>query len=124
VLALDDNPAILRLLRRALSAAGFAVTVVSTGEAAHQALQVGKFDLVVTDLHIDGPESGLALARAASQCTPAVPVVVITGSHSMSTGELTDWSHVSEVLLKPFAPSKLVSVCQFAIEAQRSRSDG
>lgn len=116
-LVVEDEPAVLKLVATILRAAGFEVTAVDTGPGACAAMQEGAFDLILTDLHLTSTATGLEVARAASQCSPPPPVVVITGSANMATGELTNWSRVSEIVLKPFSASQLVEACRRAIAA-------
>ncbi|HIE71717.1 MAG TPA: response regulator [Planctomycetes bacterium] len=105
----EDEPAVLKLVAKVLRAAGFEVTAVDTGPGACAAMQEGVFDLILTDLHLTSTGTGLEVAMAAAQCSPPPPVVV--------TGELTNWSKVDEIVLKPFSASELVEACRRAIEA-------
>jgi CheY-like chemotaxis protein len=116
-LVVEDEPAVLKLVATVLRAAGFEVTAVDTGPGACAAMQEGAFDVILTDLHLTSTGTGLEVAMAAAQCFPPPPVVVITGSVSMATGELTNWSEVNEIVLKPFSASQLVEACRRAIEA-------
>jgi putative two-component system response regulator len=52
VLLLDDEPLILRALKRALTMAGFEVTTTENGAEAREILQRERPDVVVSDLHM------------------------------------------------------------------------
>jgi DNA-binding NtrC family response regulator len=96
ILVADDDPAILRLLRRLLEAKGHGVLYGSNGR---EALQVsrdfsGGLRLVITDL--DMPEmSGIEFSQQIKAERPGTPVLVISGG--CSTAELP-------FLAKPFTP--------------------
>lgn len=69
VLVVDDDPAALAAISRALEHFGFAVTRApdfQTGYA--QLVQEGQFDLLLTDLALDNHQSGWDLVKLALKC--------------------------------------------------------
>jgi len=79
VLVADDDPTVALLMRAALSAPEFVLTLVNDGAAAWEEFRHSTFDLVLLDVEM--PEmDGLAVCEAirASQQSQ-VPVVLITG---------------------------------------------
>ena len=77
VLVVDDDPAILRLLRNALRPAGFEVEVAESGEAAVDMLRRGQYDLLLIDI-VMGGITGLELVQLIRQWSD-VCIIVISG---------------------------------------------
>jgi len=77
VLLVDDDRDLLQLVGMRLTAAGYAVTAVQSGEAALSALSVSRPQVVVTDLRMAGMD-GMALFDAIHRDSPSLPVVILT----------------------------------------------
>ena len=77
VLLIDDDKDLLQLIAMRLTAAGYAVTAVASGEQALASLAVQRPQLVITDLRMEGMD-GLALFDAIHREAPALPVVILT----------------------------------------------
>jgi CheY-like chemotaxis protein len=80
ILFIDDDEALVFLMRRLLQNAGYAVTACVSASAALQLLQVQShgFDLVVSDLNMPGM-SGLEFARQVLAQHPQLPLVIVSG---------------------------------------------
>jgi DNA-binding response OmpR family regulator len=76
VLVVDDEPAIVRLVRDYLERAGFEVTTASNGEDALQHFARNRPDLVILDLSLPGMD-GLDVARAMRR-SGDVPIIMLT----------------------------------------------
>lgn len=84
VLVVDDEPAVARMLRRALTTAGYEVATADNGEKAIGLLADPTFDAIVSD--IDMPRmSGIQLLQAVRHRHLDVPVILITGAPAMET---------------------------------------
>ena len=77
VLLVDDDKDLLQLIAMRLTAAGYAVTAVESGEAALAALSVSRPQVVVTDLRMEGMD-GMALFDAIHRDSPSMPVLILT----------------------------------------------
>ena len=77
VLVVDDEPAIVEVLQRYLSAQGFKVSTADNGAALRRMLGKESVDLVLLDLGLPG-EDGLALMRWLRE-TSSVAVIVVSG---------------------------------------------
>jgi signal transduction histidine kinase/HAMP domain-containing protein/ActR/RegA family two-component response regulator len=105
ILAVDDDPLVLKALRGTLEGDGHAVTAADGGQAGidlfHAAQNRGEpFALVITDLgmpYVDGRK----VASAIKLMAPATPVLLLTGwgQRIVSDGDLP--VHVDRVLSKP-----------------------
>ena len=77
VLVVDDEPAIVEVLQRYLSAQGFKVSTAENGAAVRRVIGKESVDLVLLDLGLPG-EDGLALMRWLRE-TSSVAVIVVSG---------------------------------------------
>src|SRR5688500_8102163 len=77
ILLVDDDRDLLQLIAMRLTAAGYGVTAVESGEAALAALAVSRPQVVVTDLRMQGMD-GMALFDAIHRDSPSLPVVIMT----------------------------------------------
>jgi DNA-binding response OmpR family regulator len=79
ILAVDDDPDILRILDRTLRSAGYLVDQARDGKEAEQKLKSGRYDLVVLDAmlpHVHGFE--ICARLKASPRTRALPVILVS----------------------------------------------
>lgn len=77
-LLVDDEEAILRLLKTVLELNGFAVTTARSAHEACAALSDQAFDVVVTDLKMETQLAGFEVVRAAYCLSPRPVIAVIT----------------------------------------------
>lgn len=107
ILIVDDEPAILRLVRVKLESDGYAVLTASRGEEALQMLQVDRPDLVILDLmmpEMDGTET-LRRIRSRSQ----LPVIMLTALGSDREKVKNLESGADDFVTKPFNPDELAA---------------
>ena len=105
ILAVDDDPMVLKALRAALESDGHSVTAADGGQAGidlfHAAHARGEpFALVITDLgmpYVDGRK----VASAIKLMAPATPVLLLTGWGQRIVTEDDLPVHVDRVLSKP-----------------------
>ncbi len=96
VLVVDDDPSLRLLCRVNLELEGYAVVEASTIGEAEQALDNGKVDIVLLDLHL-GNEQGVALIPKIEERGLKSSLALLTGSPG---SQLPDGS---VVIPKPFA---------------------
>jgi two-component system response regulator GlrR len=107
VLLVDDDKDLLQLIAMRLTAAGYAVTAVESGEAALAALSVSRPQLVVTDLRMQGMD-GMALFDAIHRDSPSLPVVILTAHGTIPEAVAATRRGVFSFLTKPFEPKVLL----------------
>jgi CheY-like chemotaxis protein len=107
VLAVDDDPSILAVIKDILSKSGYSVSVVPNGVEAMRRLEADNYDLVVTDLRMpemSGPELITKMQNDATYSK--IPILVLaTGAESAELGSLKVDARVS----KPFVPKTLLN---------------
>jgi len=121
ILLVDDDPIVLRALRRLLLGArpGWEIDMAESAEAAQLLIESKSYDVVVTDLHMPGVDGASFLARLKTE-HPAVRRV-IHSSHveSLSAEQVQQLAHA--VLTKPGRSHELVVVLDWAIDQRRRR---
>jgi CheY-like chemotaxis protein len=99
-LVVDDEEVILRLMSKLLEGEGFECTTVKSGESALDALEVKRFDLLVTDKNLPGI-SGIEVARFARNAVPWMPILIVTGYASEESAREAAALGVADYVLKP-----------------------
>src|SRR5438874_11411232 len=107
VLLVDDDKDLLQLIAMRLSAAGYDVTAVESGEAALASLAVARPQVVVTDLRMHGMD-GMALFDAIHRDSPSLPVVILTAHGTIPEAVSATRRGVFSFLTKPFEPKVLL----------------
>ncbi len=118
VLVVEDDPAMGRLLRRALMNGGYEAVVITDAMGALELLCESDFDLLLTDKNLPGAD-GLALVRQVRTSRIDVPVVVLTGSPSWESRLQCQELAVGGYLLKPFEVAPLLALCDRLISSCR-----
>jgi two-component system phosphate regulon response regulator PhoB len=108
ILAVEDEPAILELLKVNLQDAGYDVKSAPDAETAQALLRDALPDLVLLDWMLPG-QSGLALAKQlrADTRTRELPIIMVTarGEEADKVAGLEAW--VDDYVTKPFSPREL-----------------
>ena len=108
ILVVEDEPAILELLKVNLADAGYDVKAAPDAETAQRILKGELPDLVLLDWMLPG-QSGLALARElrADARTRELPIIMVTarGDEGDRVAGLEAW--VDDYVTKPFSPREL-----------------
>jgi CheY-like chemotaxis protein len=109
ILVVDDEPAALALMTKALQRAGHLVIGASSGGEARQALDAARFDVVVTDIFMPDMD-GLELIRHICATSPATPIIAISGGPAAPTHNFLPIAAAlgaDLVLSKPLSPAAL-----------------
>jgi two-component system response regulator GlrR len=107
VLLVDDDKDLLQLIAMRLTATGYAVTAVESGEAALAALSIARPQVVVTDLRMQGMD-GMALFDAIHRDSPSLPVLILTAHGTIPEAVTATRRGVFSFLTKPFEPKVLL----------------
>ena len=110
VLAIDDEKAILDMLKRALILFGFEVKIALSGEEGIEKFDNSNIDIVITDVLMPGIDGIGVLNHIRSSARADIPVIGISGTPWLLQQEKFDL-----ILDKPFSIKALIdSVKQFA----------
>jgi two-component system, cell cycle response regulator CpdR len=106
ILLAEDEDAMRTYLARALENAGYDVIAVDRGTAAIPLLEMGEFDLLLSDIVM--PEmDGIELAQRCAEISPSTKVMFITGFAAV-TLKASREAPQAKVLSKPFHLKDLV----------------
>lgn len=118
VLYLDDDNAVLILVKRLLERRGYRVSCFSEPQEALAALRSNPadVDVLVTDFNMPGMH-GLDVARAVRSIRPDLPVAVTSGFVDEELQAGVQEAGVRRLIAKPFAMEELYSAIQRLIES-------
>ena len=99
VLIVDDDAAILKMMKARLEVDGYAVLAVSSGHAGLEAVKNSKLLAVLLDLHLVDVD-GFEVLKQIKAVKPALPVIMVTGSHdeieARKAFEIGAWDYVTK----------------------------
>jgi len=123
ILLIDDEPLLVKLLKKRLEASGYLVVTAADGKQGYQMIKTEKPELILTDLMM--PEmTGYDLVqklKKAADGTQHIPVIVITAKGGMARF-FSDWE-IHGFLTKPIDPVELLSKAEELIELGRRRRE-
>ncbi|HEV2008717.1 MAG TPA: sigma 54-interacting transcriptional regulator [Burkholderiales bacterium] len=114
ILAVDDDPDLLRLLTIRLKSAGYDVTAAASAEKALAQLGVARPHLVVTDLRMGGMD-GMALFDVIHRTYPTLPVIILTAHGTIPDAVDATKRGVFGYLTKPFDAQALLAEVERAL---------
>ncbi len=100
ILLVDDEKIILKTIGKDLRAEGHDVTMAENGESAIAIMKKKQFDLVLTDLIMEGLD-GIQVLKQAKKSNPELPVIILTGYGDMTTAIDALRLGADDYLLKP-----------------------
>mgnify|MGYP001544359930 CR=1 FL=1 len=103
VLVVDDEKSILELFDYALRTNGYQVETATDGLEGLRKFSEGCFDVVITDILLDGTDGRDLLNRIRSSDKPRTPVIGVSG-----TPWLLENTDFDQVLEKPFSIQHLI----------------
>ena len=109
ILILDDEPIVLKRLKPALEKSGYEVESFSRSLEASNRIMERDFDIVITDLKMEGLDGMEFLTRVKDR-SPVTEVIVITGFATMETARESFKKGVFDFLAKPFKLGEIKEV--------------
>ncbi len=116
VLLVDDERTLRESCRSILTGLGYRVEVATRGDEAQKLLQRKRFDIVVTDLYMQGV-TGIDVLQSAMQAHPDTVVLVMTGNPSVASNVEALREGAWDYLPKPFSATHLEIVVGRAAHA-------
>ncbi len=112
ILLVDDDASLLRVIEKQLEGTGFTVTTARSAPEALAVLETGAFDLVLTDLAMEGM-GGLELLAEVRR-GPGPPVIVMTAWADAERRRAARRLGAAGFLEKPFSREVLLSAVRGA----------
>ena len=105
ILVVDDDKAILSLVRRHLTGAGYSVVVTDNGSEGLMLVRESRPDLILVDSDMPGLD-GHAVCRVLKKeaATQSIPVIIMSGARISDTDVLSGFSGgADDYVMKPFS---------------------
>jgi DNA-binding response OmpR family regulator len=118
ILAIEDEPAIVRALQRGLKAHGHVVLAASSGEEGVDFAASEPVDLVLLDIALPGLDGHQTLARLRAM-RQDLPIIMLTARDDLTNKVSALEAGADDYITKPFALEELVA----RIRALTRRSD-
>ncbi len=117
ILVVDDEPDVVRLVEFRLQREGFDILTASDGRSALDLLEHEKPDLIVLDIMMPLMD-GMEVLRQIRQHrgTSRIPVIMLTAKTASVTVDEARQLWVSDYVMKPFDPEKLVMKVKKALK--------
>ncbi|HEB68570.1 MAG TPA: response regulator [Desulfobulbus sp.] len=109
ILILDDEPIVSKRLRPSLEKKGYEVETFTRSADALKRVKERQFDIVVTDLKMEGVD-GMQFLTEVKSLYPETEVIVITGFATMATARESFTKGVFDFLAKPFKLGEIAEV--------------
>jgi DNA-binding NtrC family response regulator len=122
ILVLDDEPLVCERLKEYLEKKNHRVEVFTESQKAVDRLSAKRFDVVITDLKMEGP-NGLEVLRFVRDHSPGTQVIVITGYGSMDAAREAEYSGAFGFVHKPFRAKSLEAMVHKAARQARKLTE-
>jgi len=115
ILVVDDEVDHAEVMAEALRRLGHVCTIVHDLDTAQDELRHGVFDLIVTDLVMNGEEDGLKVLQSAKQTQPATQTILVTAHGDVSTAKAAIKGGAYDFIEKPLDLEIFRTLCSHAI---------
>ena len=113
ILVIDDDPDILEYCRMVLEHHGYQVRTAESAKEGEAAVRSQCPDLIILDIMMESPESGLQLAGIIARDFSGLPVVLFSSIANASMQVFdTSTLPVSAIIEKPIEQQELLSIVQ------------
>ncbi|MCY1074867.1 sigma-54-dependent transcriptional regulator [Archangium lansingense] len=120
ILVIDDHDTLREGMAVTLTRSGHTVTAARSGTDGVSAYKKTPFDLVVTDLKMDGMD-GIAVTRTLKSHDPAAVVMVVTAFGTIETAVQAMQQGAYDFITKPFTPDVLRAKVEKGLELSSTR---
>jgi len=121
ILAIEDDPRILKALQRLFSSEGYEIRSANNGKQGLEQFAAPGLDAVVLDLMLPGM-SGRDICRAMKQANADIPVVILSAISDVADKVLLLELGADDYVTKPFSPRELLARVQAAIRRTKRSS--
>ena len=118
ILAIDDDPQILRYLTHALTEAGYDLVATGDPRQVEHLLETERPQLVLLDLMLSGSDAFELLERTPTLLE--VPVIFLSGNSDDRNIARALETGAADYIIKPFSPTELVARIRAALRKQRA----
>ncbi len=116
ILVLDDEPIVCKRLKPIFQKSGYEVETFNSSAKALERLKDHAFDIVVTDLKMEGAD-GMQVLDKALESSPRTRVIIITGFATLETAKESFRKGAFDFVAKPFKLGDIID-CVRRIETE------
>jgi len=120
ILVLDDEPIVVKRLKPAFEKAGYETETFTGSAAALSRFTEKPFDIVITDLKMDGMD-GMAFLEQVKAISPDTGCVIITGFATLDTAKESFHKGAFDFVAKPFKLADILDVVRRLEEKMAGR---
>jgi len=120
ILLIDDDPELVRIMKRLLESRGHTVTEAADGETALQLQSETAWDLVITDIYMPRMDGIEFIIRLKKEC-PESRIIAMSGGGFLSTDRVLGAASMlgaDAVLEKPFSAPEVLEAVELALEGR------
>jgi DNA-binding response OmpR family regulator len=111
ILAIDDNPQLIKMLRRCLEREDYEIIAAHSGNEGLRKFQESHPDLVILDVMMPDMD-GWEVCRSLREISPNVPIIILTVLKEKANVVRGLALGADEFIVKPFKPGELVARIQ------------
>src|SRR5262245_44462958 len=115
ILAVDDEPDVLRLIQIKLQKAGFEVFTARDGEEGLQVALAEQPDVILMDVMMPRMDGYTAVGKIKGQITPAPLILMLTAKGQEADVVQGLAAGAEDYIIKPFAPRELIARINVAL---------
>ncbi|WP_262315514.1 response regulator transcription factor [Lacticaseibacillus parakribbianus] len=108
ILVVDDEPAIVTLLKYNLEKEHYAVTTAADGDTALSLALQGAFDFIILDLMLPGLD-GFEITRKLRNANNATPIMILTAKDDETDKIVGLELGADDYVTKPFSPREIIA---------------
>lgn len=120
ILIIDDDRASCSLLRELFQSQGWQAETAQTPERALELASSERFDVLLSDINLGGPTSGIDLLK---QLRGECPVILMTGYGTLDTAVVAAREGAWDIISKPFKPQELIALAERAVESRSAAEE-
>jgi len=122
ILIVDDEKSMCQFLSIMLRKEGYQITAVNSGKKALEAIVSTRFDVVLTDIRMNGMD-GIEVLREIKKIDPTIPVVIMTAYASQKTAIEAVNQGAFHYLIKHAKNDEIKMVVRNALDMKRVRQE-
>ncbi|MGA2336489.1 MAG: response regulator [Terriglobales bacterium] len=119
VLLVDDDDAVLDMMRQSLESKGFAVVAVGGVTEALKCIATASFDVVITDLHMPHAGDGFTVISAMRHSQPAALTMLLSAFPDVKSAMEAIILEADEIVVKPVKINHLAEMVRERLLVQK-----
>ncbi len=110
ILLIEDKRAMRNMLTTALNEDGWDVTAVSSGTEALKKIEIGAYDILLSDICLPGTIDGMDILRKSRKFNHGIPVILMTAFGTVNLAVEAMKEGARDFITKPFDLDGLLSL--------------